>query len=193
MKSVLAASKKANGGVALHQIKKQSGGFPTIALESAVAVDEQAGIVHRRLGEGLNLLGRGKSELSLSRLPSAQYLAGAAEEKILLRYAETVIGLPHQRKPSARRLAECRAAEQKADAMLVAAPYPASQLVELGKAKAVRMFNDHQGRVGNVDPHLDDGGGDQDLEIASLKGGHHEILVRPFHPAVNDSDLVAET
>jgi hypothetical protein len=107
---------------------------------------------HRALGQLADLLGAGEAELRFAGLARAENLAGAAQAKVLLGDAEAVIGLAHQSEPRARRLAQDIAAQQQADAVLVSAPDPAAQLVELGETKAVGMFDDHQGGIGTSTP-----------------------------------------
>ena len=53
------------------------------------------------------------------------------------------------------------AAQEQADALALAAPDAAAQLVELGEAEALGALDDHQRGVGHVDADLDDGGGDE--------------------------------
>ena len=67
--------------------------------------------------------------------------------------------------------------------------HPSPQLVELAEAKALGVFNDHDGGVGNVHPHLDDGGGDQDVRLPPGEGGHHRLLFPGFHLPVDKGDF----
>ena len=69
-----------------------------------------------------------------------------------------------------------------------AATHPAAQLVQLGQAEAFRILDDHQAGVGHIHTHLDHGGGDQQMQVASLEGGHDLGLLRRFHAAVDQSD-----
>ena len=55
--------------------------------------------------------------------------------------------------------------------MEVPPAHAAPQLMKLGKAKAVGMFDGHHGGVGNIYPHFDHGGGHQDLDLAGAEGG----------------------
>ena len=72
------------------------------------------------------------------------------------------------------------------------APDPAAQLVELGEAEALGAFDDHQGRIGDVDPDLDHRGRDQHGQFAGDECRHDGVLFRAFHPAVDEPDLGAE-
>ncbi len=60
--------------------------------------------------------------------------------------------------------------QQKADARLPAPPDAAPQLVELGQAKAFRVFDDHDRGVGDIHPHLHHRGSDQNIQFTSGKG-----------------------
>ena len=72
----------------------------------------------------------------------------------------------------------------------VAAPDPAAQLVELGEAEPLGALDDHQRRIGHVDPDLDHRRRDQHRQLAGGEARHHRILVRPLHPPVDQPDLV---
>ena len=111
-KSLLAAAQQPHRRVALHQIEQDPRRLAALALQAAVAVDEQAGVVHRDRGERRHLLGAGEAELGLAGLAGAEDLAGAAQAQILLGDAEAVIGLAHQGEAGAGGLAQhrCRAA-----------------------------------------------------------------------------------
>ena len=76
--------------------------------------------------------------------------------------------------------------------MLLAAPDPPAQLVKLGEAEAIGMLDDHQSGIGDVDADLDHRGRDQHGDAPGGEGGHHRVLLRPLHAAVDDADLVAE-
>ena len=57
--------------------------------------------------------------------------------------------------------------------------------MELGKSETLGIENDHDGGVGHVDTHLDDGGGHKNLCLATDKLTHLLLLVGRFHLAVN--------
>ena len=66
-------------------------------------------------------------------------------------------------------------------------PDPAPQLMQLGQPESLRVFDDHQAGVGHVHPHLDDGGGDQQLQYARLELLHHPLFLDRAHPAVDQA------
>ncbi len=134
----------------------------------------------------------GQPSTGLARLPRAEQLAPAAQPQILLRDAEAVIGLAHQREARTGRLAERRAAQEQADRMLAPASDAPAQLVQLGEAETLCSLDDDQGGVGYVHPHLDHRGGDQHRRLALLEGRHRSVLVGALHAAMNEPHLLAE-
>ncbi len=65
--------------------------------------------------------------------------------------------------------------------------HTATELVELGEAEAFGILDDDDGGVGHVHPHLDHGGGDQNVNFARRKGGHDGLLLPGLHPAVDQA------
>ena len=71
--------------------------------------------------------------------------------------------------------------------------HPAPQLVQLAQTEALGIFDDDQGGVGHVHPHLHYGGGHQHLGLARGEGGHGGLLllgpqlsVEQPHPQVGE-------
>lgn len=60
--------------------------------------------------------------------------------------------------------------------------------MQLGHPEAVRVHDHHRGGVGDVDPDLDDGGGDQHIGLAGGEPPHDVVLVVGLHPAVEHLD-----
>ena len=60
--------------------------------------------------------------------------------------------------------------------------------MELGKPEALGVFNDHQRGVGNVHAHFDDGGGNENADLAGNKGAHHDLFLSAFQLAVQKAD-----
>ena len=58
---------------------------------------------------------------------------------------------------------------QETDPRPAAPPHPPAQLVKLRDAEAIRLLDDHDGRVRHVDAQLDDGGRDQHLRRAAAR------------------------
>ncbi len=68
----------------------------------------------------------------------------------------------------------------------------AAQLVQLGEAEALGMFDHHDGRVRHVDADLHDGGRDENARAAILEGEHGLVLLAARHLAVDEANACAE-
>ena len=64
--------------------------------------------------------------------------------------------------------------------------------MQLCQPEALRVLNDHHGRLRHIDTHLDHRGGDEDGGAAGGEVGHCGVLVAPLHLAMDQSDCVAE-
>ena len=64
--------------------------------------------------------------------------------------------------------------------------------MQLGKAKALGMFDHHDGRVRHIDAHFDDGSGDEETGLAALEEPHRLVLLRRRHAAMHEPDPLAE-
>ena len=53
--------------------------------------------------------------------------------------------------------------------------------MQLGQTEAVGILNDHQGGIGNVHTHFNDGGGYQNISLTGSEGCHHCFLFRTLH------------
>ncbi len=127
-----------------------------------------------------------------SALPRAEHLAAAAEPQILLGDHEPVLGPAHHIEPLARRLRQGLAVEQDARGLLRAAADAAAQLMQLGKAEALGMLDDHDRCLRHIDADLDHGGRDQDRQRAGGESRHDAILVLGRKPAMDQPDGLAE-
>ena len=67
----------------------------------------------------------------------------------------------------------------------ISSAHPASQLVQLRQSEAFGVFHNHQGGIGHIDPHLNDGGGDQHLYFVPGKGGHDLLFFLGLHFSVH--------
>jgi len=70
-----------------------------------------------------------------------------------------------------------------------AAADASSELVELGEAEAFGVFDDHDGRVGDVDADFDDGGGDEDLRFVFAEAFHDGVFFFAREAAVEEAEL----
>src|SRR3546814_7199320 len=84
-------------------------------VQATVAVDQQARIVAGNGHQHVDLFGCGKTDLRLSRLTRAQYLAGPAQAQILFGYPEALIGFPQEGEMSTDGFAESVSAQEKAN------------------------------------------------------------------------------
>ena len=62
--------------------------------------------------------------------------------------------------------------------------------MKLRKAKTLGVFDDHQRSVWNIDADLDDGGRDENVELAGDKFFHDLFFFGSFHFAVEQADGV---
>ena len=65
---------------------------------------------------------------------------------------------------------------------------PAAKLVELGEPEPVGALDDHHRRLRDVDPDLDDGRPDEDVQLAVAEPGHLGVAVGGLHPAMDHPD-----
>lgn len=59
--------------------------------------------------------------------------------------------------------------------------HPSPQLVELAQAEPLGVFDHHDHRIWHIHPHLDDGGGHQELDLPGLEGPHGLFFVSGLH------------
>ena len=78
--------------------------------------------------------------------------------------------------------------EEDAVGLFVAAADATTELVELGEAEAVGMFDDHGGGVGDVDADFDDGGGDEDVDEVLAEAFHDVLAGLLGEAAVDEAD-----
>src|SRR6185437_8725251 len=99
-------------------------------------------------------------------------LSGSTQFEILFRHHETVIGFFHDFQTLASCFRVC-VGNQEAIGLIAASSDPASQLVQLCKSEAIRIFDDHDGCIGNVDTDFDNGCTNQYIEFALAKLIHN--------------------
>ena len=58
--------------------------------------------------------------------------------------------------------------------------------MELRESEPLGVLDDHQRRVGDVDPDLDHGGGDEDVKSGFPERRHRRVLLRRGHPTVHE-------
>ena len=120
------------------------------------------------------------SSTAAPRLARPEQIAGAALGEIGLGQRETRRALAATSASRRARLVGQRAVAraQEADPRPAAPPHPPAQLVELRDAEAIRLLDDHDGRVRHVDAQLDDGGRDQHVQRAVRERAQRLLLRR---------------
>ena len=78
--------------------------------------------------------------------------------------------------------------EEVGESLFRAAPYSASDVVQLGEAESVRVVDDEGVYVGHVDARFDDGGADEDVVLAAIECGDHFLELSFGHLTVPDGE-----
>lgn len=78
--------------------------------------------------------------------------------------------------------------EEEAVALLRSTTYTAAELVELREAEALSPLDQHDGRIGDVDPNFDHGCRDEDVECAVFEGAHDRVFLGGFHSAMQETN-----
>ena len=71
---------------------------------------------------------------------------------------------------------------------MLASSDAASKLMKLGQAVLFGAFDQHHRRIGNIETHLDDAGGEQDLDLVGAKCCHHLLLLFCLQFAVQQAE-----
>ena len=116
----------------------------------------------------------------------AEKIARSAQAQILLRNAESVVGLAQHGQPLARHLA-ARIGKQQAIRLMLPAPHASAQLMQLRKTKALCVFHRHDRCVRNIDPDLDHRGRHQDLDLIFRKCMHDRLFLARLHFSMQHS------
>ena len=120
-----------------------------------------------------------------ARLAGTDEVPHAAFLQVQLGDAEPVIGRGKGLEP----LVPGPAGQEDAVALGLPPADPAPQLVELGQPEPLGMLDHHDARVGDVDPHLDDGRRDQDLDLSLPEPPHDAVPLVALEPPVHQADL----
>ena len=119
-------------------------------------------------------------------LAGAEEVPGAPELQILLGDDKAVGGGAQGLQPLPGALRPV-VGQQDAVGLVLPSAHPAPELVELAEAEAVRVLDDHEGGVGHVHPHLDDGGGHQHVQLPPGEGGHDSAFLPGLLLSVDDA------
>jgi len=133
----------------------------------------------------------GDSELGQAGLAGAEELARAALGEVEFGQGESVLRLDHCVEAKLGLFSYVASGHQYAEALRRSAAYAAAELVHLREAEALCVVDDHDGGVGDIDADLDDGGGDQDIDLSAMEAGHGYFLFVGAEAAVEKTE--AET
>src|SRR5688572_24377117 len=119
-------------------------------------------------------------------LTGPKEIAHAPEPEICTSDLEPIVGLDQRVEPKRGFLTAFR--DEDAETFLGASPHPSSQLMQLGKTEAFGVLDNHDGRVGDINPYLDHASGYQDIDLASGKCPHGRVLLVCRHLPVQKPD-----
>jgi len=131
------------------------------------------------------------AEFGQAGLAGAEEFTGAALLEVELGEFEAVLSGDHGVEAGFCLLGDLFAGHEDAIAFGGAATDAPAELVKLGEAEAVGVVDDHDGGVGDVDADLDDGGGDEDVDVAAMETGHGDLFVVRGEAAVEDAEAEA--
>ena len=160
-------------------------------VSGVVGLDLALQLAHRALQHGgVELEAHG---LDVSALLAAQQIAGAAQLQVERRDLEAraqVAELFQRRQPASRQVGQVAVGrnQQVRIGAAVGAAHASAQLVQLRQAVAVGAIDDDGVAQRNVEPVLDDGGGDQDVGLVPHEGQHHALQFALAHLAVADEN-----
>ena len=154
--------------------------------EVGVAVKDAGGFV-AGVDEDVFVGESGHFEGGHAALAGAEEVAGAAEPEVFFGEFEAVVVFFDGLETLAG-VVGGRFGEEQAVALVGAASDASAELVKLGEAETVGGFDHHNGGVGDVYADLDDGGGDEDVEVAVVESGHDGVLPAGGHPSVEEAD-----
>src|SRR5713226_8314549 len=150
-------------------------------LQERVAIETRVRLPHP-IDLGPDLVEEHRMLKSLHRLvrhavlPRAQQLPHPPDSHVLLGELEAVVDLSHEIEPLETRVRRI-VRQQQAVALGRAAPDPTSKLVQLRQPEAVGALDHHDRGIGHVHADLDDGGCDQDLDLAGVKTPHDLVFL----------------
>ena len=120
-------------------------------------------------------------------LAAAKEVARTAQPQILVGHAEAVRG-GTENLHTGESLLILRVCDENAVRLLGTASDASAELVQLGKAVPLRVFDHHDRRVRHVHTHLHHRGGDKNVQFSRGKAAHDRVLFRAFHPSVQLAD-----
>ena len=123
-----------------------------------------------------------------ARLCGANHIPSPAHLQIFLSNTEPVLGISHNAQPPLGRFAQRSLIHQQTGRGGLTAPHASAQLMQLCQSKIFRTLDDHDRRIGHIDPHLNHRGGDQYLCPPRHEIGHCGILLCGCQLTVHQAD-----
>src|SRR3989338_10471963 len=84
-----------------------------------------------------------------------------------------------------------RRGKEETMALMIATSHTAAELMQLRKAEAFRSFDADDRGIGHIDPHFNNGGRNEDVELSVFEGTHDRFLFRRDKFAMQRSDSAA--
>src|ERR1043165_2991973 len=117
-----------------------------------------------------------ETQIAQAVLPCAEELAETAQPGVFFGELETITLAADDTQPLTR--LRRRHARNEIEFAGDSAPADsATQLMQLRQAKAIRVLDDHQRRIGNIDANLDYHGRHQQIELMVAEELHHTVLL----------------
>ena len=154
--------------------------------EVGVAVEDAGGFVSG-VDEYVAVGEAGHFEAGEAALSGTEEVAGAAELEVYFGELESIVILFDGLEALPSVVGGVFGQEQ-AEALVGAASDATAELVKLGEAEPVGGLYHHDGGVGYVYADLDDGGGDEDVQLVVVEGGHDVVFLAGGHPSVEEAD-----
>ena len=161
--------------------------FSSDVASSGVASSKRAGFALRQLQQLAVADQVGHAQARHACLLGAKEFAGAAQFQIFFRNLKAVAGAHHRVQPLLGFFADPAAGHQHAVGFGGAASDASAQLMHLREPEAFRVFNDHDRSVGDIHAHLDDRGGNQNVQLAGLELAHDFVFFIGVHASVQQA------
>src|ERR1700722_6028001 len=118
----------------------------------------------------------GDAEVWHSGLPCAEEFPRPSQFEIEFGDLKTVAGAGHSVEAPLAVFRDFASGHQNAKRLCRSAADAPAQLVKLGETEALGVLDHHYGRIRHIDTDLDDGGRDQNLQLAFLEHAHDLIF-----------------
>src|SRR5471030_1810246 len=128
-----------------------------------------------------------QAERGHTGLFGAEEFSGAAELQVHLRNIKPVGGFHHGADAMAGGVVHFFG-DQHAVTLGGAAAHAPAKLMQLREAESLGLLHQHDAGVGDIHAHFDDGGGNQDLDMALFEPLHHGFLLVGAEAAVHQTD-----